>query len=262
MRLASRSSALVLIAALAATLPPGAAAQHADAAVPALLPGDPAVDATRLPLGTDTTRLFFLQGGEERAGPLQIEELSVVEAPEGRFLRQVLAVESPRGRMVDTTDFRLPGLEPLRHRSRGAAMGVRDMVLDYGPGARVSGRVEHPDSGTIPLEHAPLHPVFDPGASHLLVQALSLTPGYARRVPFFNHEARDVRWTTFEVLEPGAPGAEDAPDGVWVVRQRLHDGRDVFLWLRRGDRRIVEVRAPLPGGLEMRGRSTAGGHRR
>lgn len=241
---------LILVAAVTCGAWPRSAAAQS---VP-LFPGDSAVDATVLTPGVDSTRIFFLADGEERPGALQVEALEVLDSGSSRILRQVLSVVSAGGTLVDTTEYRLPGLEPLRHRSRGAALGRRDLFLDYAPDRRITGRIVHPDSGTISVAAEPEHAVFDPGASVLLARALPLEAGVARTLPFFNHEALDVRWMEIEVLGPEAPAAREAPADVTVVRQGLHDGRDIFLWIRRSDRRVVEVRAPLPGGREMRGR--------
>lgn len=240
---------LLAVALLCGAWPGPSAAQSTP-----LIPGDPLVDASVLELGVDSMRIFFLADGAERPGALQVEELEVVGSGSSAILRQVLTIVSAGGGLVDTTEYRLPGLEPLRHRSRGPTTATRSLFLDYLSGSRVTGRVEHPDSGTIAVTAEPEQAVFDPGASALLARVLPLEPGFSRVIPFFNHETLDVRWTEMEVLGPEAPAAMEAPVGVAVVRQGLHDGRTVYLWIRRSDRRLVEVRAPLPGGREMRGR--------
>lgn len=221
----------------------------------ALRPGDPALDPTRLLLGTDTVHLTWEADGREQAGPMQIEELAIEWSGTQKMLRQVMTVESDGHRRIsDTTWYDFDTLTPIAHHSLAAQ---RRLVLEYRPDA-VSGFSESEEGERTAVSVELTQPIFDPSESILVLRSLPLRVGFVVDLPVLDHATGAIRWSRARVTRRTEVSVGGTTVPVWEVSSHISDDRpDVTYWFSERDHRLLMVEAPLGQGRVMRGAVSA-----
>jgi hypothetical protein len=233
-----RSLALTLAAACALAAPLRAQ-EPPEPRVGRLLPGDTAVDASRIAPSTDTFRMVIVAGGQSvEAGRIVLETKDIG----GGLLQRVYTASGAQSRVdslaVDAATLRAVWLRTAR--------GGRRLALTW-DGAVTGGTITEGDR-TAPVV-APLpSAVFARDATDLVLRAQRLHDDWARAWPVYDdmRGARTWMWA-------GVSGAETLTlsDGTrvdtWHVS--INDGPDVVsYWMARDDGRFIRYAGAMAGG--------------
>jgi hypothetical protein len=208
-------------------------------------PEAPRVDAALLRLGADSMQIYIVKGDKrDRLGTVRDELHADGEA---RLRRVVRATNVLFGASLDTAYFRLPGLQPLGHRSYAAGGSER---LDFARDS-VVGVVTLPGDAPKRMAWAADPALYDPSGLDLLLRAAPLAPGFAHRV-------RLVIATMDTVVEASARVTGSDPVAVeggrlvdtWVVEVD-HGGARSTVWIEKRTRRLARRVVPFAPGSHL-----------